>query len=306
MRTLGELEDYIQDIFNDTSTAIQTSIRTLTNIFVPIVRRELNLPFQFRSSTITTIAATQTYNLPMEFRTMIDVSIVVGGVTYYPIPIANRDQWTDLNAGASGQASSDYPTYYFIHPHFNGYQISFYPIISSGSNTITINYYGLSKDFITGDFTDKTAGTVTIATAATAVVGVGTAFAATDVGRYIRFDTDGFWYRIITVTDATHLTIHRAYEGLAIAGGTYLLGTIPNVPGDAMICLARYIQQVLWEKREYFTISGGKASYYEDRAKKEIKQLKKDLEEQYDSPDVNTLERDTVALNPNDYPQNLG
>lgn len=59
-----------------------------------------------------------------------------------------------------------------------------------------------------------TDGTVSINVDATAVVGVSTAFDSSMVGRQIMFNSEGVpWYDIVAVTDATHLTLDRAYSG---------------------------------------------------------------------------------------------
>lgn len=306
MRTFGELQTYIQNIFNDTSTPTQNLLRIVAGDVYSTVKRELNLAYEVKQTTITSLASTATYDLPVDYNELVDVKITVGGVDYFPKMIANRDQWNDLTSGISTTATSDYPSYARINPESTKFQIQFYPTLSSAGNTITVNYFAMSRDLVANDFTDKSAGTVSITTATKTIVGAGTAFAVTDVGRYIRFDTNGFWYRIATYTDATHITLERNFEGATIAGGAYLLGTLPSLPGEAMDVIAKFTLQALWEKREDATVSGGKATYYETRAQAAMKKLKKQMEELYDSPDVSVIDRSRLPLNPNDYPLNIG
>lgn len=72
--------------------------------------------------------------------------------------------------------------------------------------------------------TEKTAGTVSVSAGATAVVGVGTAFAATDVGSFIQFSTSDDWYKIDSVSDANNLEIEIGYTGTtALSAGTYTI-----------------------------------------------------------------------------------
>jgi hypothetical protein len=78
----------------------------------------------------------------------------------------------------------------------------------------------------------STAGTVTFTNGSTAVVGVGTAFAQSDVGRYIRRSGVAGWYRITAVANTTNLTIDPAYGAPTGAGVAYFIAQryiiIPN------------------------------------------------------------------------------
>lgn len=301
MRTFGELQSYVQDIINDSSTKIQTTIQRSANIVVNMVRRKLSIPYEIQSTTISTVAGQQAYFLPVKFIKLVDISVTVGSTAYFPSPVNNRDQWNKLNSDIN-ETSSDIPSYYFINPTADGNKIELWPTPSSADNTITVGFWSKPKHLLSTDFIDKSAGTLSINNAASAVTGVGTSFASSDVDRYIRFDDDGYWYRITAVTDATHLTINRPFEGDSIAGGNYLIGTVPHLPEEAMEIIARFIMQRIWEKREDATISGGKASYFEDRAKKELKELWMELQNQNDSPDVTVLDANIMPINPNDDP----
>jgi hypothetical protein len=75
--------------------------------------------------------------------------------------------------------------------------------------------------------TDYTTGTVTVTTGTGAVVGSGTTFTSGMVGKGFQASGQTAWYRIITFTDTTHITIQddtndatAAYTGGTIAGGT--------------------------------------------------------------------------------------
>jgi len=69
---------------------------------------------------------------------------------------------------------------------------------------------------------DKVAGTVSV-TGAT-VTGSGTAFDSKDVGGYIQFTSTNDWYRIVSVADASTLTMEVPYVGAtALAGASYII-----------------------------------------------------------------------------------
>lgn len=71
---------------------------------------------------------------------------------------------------------------------------------------------------------DKTAGTVDVASGATAVSGTSTAFVAGDVGSFIQFSSSDDWYKITAWTSATSITIEAPYVGTsALDDGTYTL-----------------------------------------------------------------------------------
>lgn len=71
---------------------------------------------------------------------------------------------------------------------------------------------------------DKTAGTVSVSAGGTAVTGVSTAFASTDIGSFIQFAGENDWYAITAVTPATSLTIGTSYAQTAnLSGGTYII-----------------------------------------------------------------------------------
>lgn len=72
---------------------------------------------------------------------------------------------------------------------------------------------------------DKTAGTVSVSAAGTAVAGVSTAFATpADVGKFIQFQGANDWYEVTAVGGTTSLTIGTAYQGTtSLSAGTYIL-----------------------------------------------------------------------------------
>lgn len=80
---------------------------------------------------------------------------------------------------------------------------------------------------------DKTAGTITLTRNSTGVVGVGTAFASTDVKRYLRYGSRQP-IRITAVADATNLTLGEEWDEPTVAGAAYTLFTLRHVlPSDA-------------------------------------------------------------------------
>ena len=301
MKTFAEIQTYIQNRFNDTSTKTQTRIQELLEINYQWFKTQTGWPFEETSYSTASVANQSNYRLPIDFFRLTSVIVRVASVDYVPKPIYDMETCNNLISGSSANAKSDQSLYFTI---IND-EILFYPTFSSATATITLRYYVRGRDLISGDFTDKVAGTVTATLASTAIVGAGTAFAATDVGRYIKVDNNGFWYRIATFTNVTNITISRPYTGATVAGATYTIGTVPIYPEEAAPIIAWKTLQELWEDREDFSPTGGKANYYKIKVEEGMKEFMKRIKNQVDNPEVYSLDENNLPPNINDYPENL-
>lgn len=304
MRTLAELQSYIQTKFNDTSSSLQTHIQTLIGLGVNDLAAYTPWEWDEKTITRTTVASTDAYNLAIDHRLLKSVKVTVGGVDYFPKPVASRRQW-DMLVSKNYNATSDFPEFYTVVRD----QIVLWPKPSSSGNTITIAYYGLVGDYSTADFTDYTTGTVAITAAGTTVTGTGTTFASTMVNRYLRADSgDAFWYKISAYTSATAITLSQAYEGSTVSGSNFKIGTLPPFTRkhpEAMDVLALYILADLWEKREEFSTSGGKSGYYRGLYDVKKKELRRQMKLMYDGPSVEVITFIDETANPNLDPVNL-
>lgn len=189
-------------------------------------------PFLTRNRSISTTASTQFTTLPYDCDLVREISVIPTGSTtrYTPTEVATRREWDQLNLRSY---TSDIPERFFV---FAG-QVGLWPTPASTGNTIYVTQKTRVIDLSAADYTT---GTITsIANGASAVIGSSTVWTAQMAGRWIRFtysDTantgDGMWYEISSVTDATHLTLVRAYGGASIAAGTaaYTIGQMPLLP----------------------------------------------------------------------------
>jgi len=99
---------------------------------------------------------------------------------------------------------------------------------------------------------DKTAGTIAVAASGTAVTGASTAFAASDVGKYINFAGSDDWYKITAVGSSLGLTIEGEFNGTtALTAATYtirklfyslpaaekLISAKQNQTGQDLVCI---------------------------------------------------------------------
>lgn len=76
----------------------------------------------------------------------------------------------------------------------------------------------------TGNTTNYVTGTVQVTNGSGAVVGTGTTFDASMVGKLFRISGDSKFYTITAFTDATHITI-GSYTGTSGSGKTYMINT---------------------------------------------------------------------------------
>lgn len=304
MRTLAEIQSYIQSEFNDTSTGVQTALQLLVRAAVADLSAYCGWKADLKSKTRTTVASQSEYNLYRDHRRMRSIKVTVGGVVYFPKPISSSRQWESLTENSTG-FTSDIPEFYRVN---NG-TFELYPTPSSSGNTITIEYFGAAKRYSSADFTDYSTGTISLTASATAVTGSGTTFAASMVDRYlVPTDGDGQYYKIGSYTNATSIALSQAYEGSTASGLSYLIGTLPSLvvqyPEAAMV-IVNYVLGHLWRKREDVTATAGKATHFLNQYEIGKRELYKQIKNEYDSPDVYYVESMDQIENPNFYPTNL-
>lgn len=78
-----------------------------------------------------------------------------------------------------------------------------------------------------------TTGTVSVTNGSTTVTGSGTTWTTStnaETGEYIKLP-DGKWYKITVITDNTHLTIERSYQGSDSSGQSYTISPWGEVQG---------------------------------------------------------------------------
>jgi hypothetical protein len=198
----------------------------------------------YMSTTFSTVASTQYYNNPPGYVSSDGIVITVGSVNYPLKLISSEYLWEQLNAVLL-QASA-LPQFYY--PRRDDFGV--WPI-PQAVYTGTIYYHYRDRNLSVADYQ---AGSITVTSGSAAVVGVGTAFTAAMVGRWL-FITDatvpgqGYEYRISAVTNATNLTLARTFVGTTTSGITsYKIGETPEIPEDGHM----------------FLVDGVTAGYYKD------------------------------------------
>ena len=232
MNSYTTLRDLYGSLTNNTSTDNLALGDILINDNTRLICESRPWYFLEKTKTASTVASQQGYNLPFDYRKMIDVTVTIGTFKYTPKECPSREYWDYLNSSTS--VESDTPMYYFI---FNG-QLNFYPTPSSStSNAITYSYIRGFKNMSIADYTTGTVDAVS----GTTVTGSGTTWASPMAGRYLRITPtnvaatsgDGIWYEISTVGSTTSITLTNSYNGTTLtsaAGAAYTIGDMSILP----------------------------------------------------------------------------
>lgn len=177
--------------------------------------------FNETTSTVSTVASTQSYKLPFNCDKIIGVYVTVGTVRYTLKEVPSQDLWDKLNYVSY---SSNIAEYYYV---FGDY-IYILPVPSS-VNTMTIVYKTRIKDLSQADYTT---GTVAVTNGSATVTGSGTTFTAAMVGRWLQVTApsgDNEWYKITAYTSSTVITLFNPYNGITVAGASYTIGEMSLV-----------------------------------------------------------------------------
>lgn len=196
-----------------------------------------NWPWLEIERSVTTVADQQYVYIPNDMRKVTGVRVVVGTGTsatiYLPRLILDAQKWELILAYRLG--SNQYP--YFCYQQ--GQKLLFSPIPSDSSTTVTLIGRRQTRDVNIADYTTGTI--VSVANADVTVTGSGTTWTAGMVGQYLQIPQtdaanggDGYWYRVTSVTDTTHLVLEKPYQGTSIVAGssTYTLGQTTYEPEE--------------------------------------------------------------------------
>lgn len=300
MRTYSSYLSDWQSLTQNTATANQTLGVSLINDQI----RYLATKFYFNEKSYTvpggTVAQQQAYTLPPDFEVIEDITIQTGGYLWQPTASPSRKHFDMINLIPY---YNDFPQFFYI---WNG-QINIWPIPSSSSNVMVINYKSRITDL---SMADVTTGTVSVTTATTAVTHSATSF-ATWMGQsgWMRIahttgvtaaNGDNKWYQVASVSANNALALTNAYQGATVSAGSFTIGDVPILPEDYQDI------PLYWALKTYYTSivpNVNQAKLY-DTLYKERFQF---LEDKYSSKDYTPVLTDTntPVYNPNLFPRNM-
>jgi len=224
-----------QKLYEDT----QEQTQDLDTTTLVLIKRWINqgakkfgakLSREWRTSTrlFSTVASQQYYDLPADCIRIKTLVITIGGIPYPLEQIDDEDVWNNLNMRES---TSDIPEYYYVR---GSSEVGIFPTpANSNTNAASIRYERRMRDMSAADYAT---GTITLTNDSTTVTGAGGAtFTIAMEGRWIRIDDpsgDGMWYKIEDFTNSTTLVLDRKYQGDTLAGASYVIAEIPDIPEE--------------------------------------------------------------------------
>lgn len=171
--------------------------------------------------TDVTVANQQYYPYQPGTQQLENLTITVGNIAYPVICISSEQEWDRLNQTLI--QSTTIPQFFF--PRRDDFGI--WPI-PRAAYTITENRLLRDRNLSQADYTT---GTVSLTNGSATVTGSGTTFTAAMVGRWFQAP-DGYWYRILSFTSTTVITLNRTYVGTTGTGLSYLIGESPELPEE--------------------------------------------------------------------------
>lgn len=192
--------------------------------------------FNERTYTTTTGTQVQFYNLPPQVKRLINVTVTIGSVLWQPKECPSRQYWDALNVITFYQ---DFPSFFFV---YNG-QVGIFPIPSSGSNVITMNFKTRITDLSMADVTNSTSGQTMSATSGSTTItasGTTSTFLNWMANNWIRIpysstnsqSGDNQWYQISSITSGTQAILMNKYAGSTVSGASFTIGEVSILPED--------------------------------------------------------------------------
>jgi len=293
-KTFNNLKADFLTLSKNSDSNNTTLASTLLNLWIRKILALRDWSFNTTSDTITTVANQQAYELPHNCFRVKQVKQLNSDTYYFPQEITSREAWNALNASSD---TSSIPTHWFVN---ESNQLEVYPKSSVAGNTIYVYFRKTAKDYLE---TDYETGTVTITNGSVYLIGTGTNWTSTMVGRHFSLGYDGFWYEIGGYLTNAYLTLKKKFKGLSVvASSPYEIGELIPLPEG-------FEDLVLWASlSDYYTHRGENiplAQEYERRYKEGLEDLKK--RDRRTESSILTTEADImegIALNdPNDPPE---
>lgn len=276
MLTYTSARNLYGSLTNNTTTSNLTLGDTIMNQYIrEVCSMSFNWDFLEQTFTIPTVASQQNYNLPYNYDRINSLTVTIGTYKYPVKEVPNRAYWDQLQLTTN--FTSSYAQWYYI----DAGQAYLWPTPSVSTNTIAFNIKIMPKDLTNADYTT---GTVSVTNGSPTVTGSGTTFTAAMVGRYLQLTADGYWYKILSYTSATVITLEKNYGGSTATGASYTIGEVSVLPETYQLAPVFQAVGEYWSQNN----QDDRANQYYAKAERLIKQLKSDHGNKSTSVRLNT------------------
>lgn len=236
LETYSDLLTTTKNILSISGTTLDTQLLTEINYgrrFALRLMQEVGWAYRGSPQEETTVADQAEYDYLPTFRPPIEAAAYVlsGETREWPITIVeSQDEWNrrTLIEGSTKRS-------YLILPLSDTFKM--FPTPGNAGDTIKLWMNPYDADLANADYTT---GTVTLTNGSKTVTGSGTTFTAAMVGRWIKSDTEGVWYKIAAFVSTTEVTLKRKYVGTTTAGLAYTIGEVPTLPHELHELLPHY------------------------------------------------------------------
>lgn len=227
MLTFTQIGDAAADELQDDSTTTRLLIDRAINQGAQLFGAVLNREVRVEKRTFVTVGAQRYYQTPENCIRIKSLVITVGGQDYPLTEMTDDEEWNDLLADDNSE--SDFPK--FWHPEGSDLY-GIWPTPASANNALMRFESRMGRM----SASDYLTGTITVTNGSAAIVGAGTTFTAAMVGRSLlvgdQSAEDGIAYKVAAFTDATHITVENLYGGATGGGKAYVIGQVPDIPGE--------------------------------------------------------------------------
>lgn len=285
----------------DNGATILTAGKADINRGIRILETECDLPALEKTRPITTTLL-DTYPLPQDFVRLKELYVTISNTRYIAQRIYDEITWQTIKA-LTASTSSNNLTHVFVRPGSNQFEI--FPKAATAGNIMTMIYEATDKDLSADDYT--TGNITTLANGGTTVTFSGSTLTAAMVGRWLKVNADGDWYKLDTFTSTTVMAIKQLYQGTAIAAGSapFTIGEMSRLPFGRL--QRAPVSYALWRYFKVRRRDEAMAKVHKADWDEAIEMAHAYTQKHVSSiiPSARRLRRTFGLRNPNAYPQDL-
>lgn len=208
--------------------------------------------------TVYTQEGTTYYPYPTGFMKAISFTTEIGALKPPLRIVQSQQEWDRLQ---SVPLTSTYPTHIF--PRRDDFGV--YP---APAGVYPISITGIYQpQNMTQD--DQTSGAVAVVNgSSTVTITGGLGFSDSMIGQWFCLTDSttlvpsGKWYRVLSVTDTTHLELSRTFSETSAQGQTFVIGQSPEIPEELHAFIAYRVGSVYWQTRRSDSVKAQELSNF--------------------------------------------